>query len=466
MGKKGFTLLEVIIAILILSIVILAAIPAFYSQLITLQEGKTLTEKAFEIQGEIEREITEIKRRTLEENPSLEKEEIELFGKKVSLSKGEVNLKNNSSITFYISRQLTLRRKKNPPVAKGVNIQISTDPNNFTADIDKNPLIEGFYQVEEGDNPYYLSLYQWYVSREGIVDPQFPQDYTLVSTGKIFSNYKNYPNRFAIFTVVPVDAFGLRGREISSQTIYIRGNDWKDGHFPWVDLNGNGVYDEGTDVRLNLEQLYDLDTARGIYDEDLNLIPLEGGSLYFPRNIQLELTGDQRINWNVCKSIHFAGKIVGLNSTDITINSREGSITFHERIGEDIAIKTEGDVIITTEGRGNINIQKNNGINGGGRLTLAPKGRINIWETQIIASDIILDTQRDNFLAGNRTIALTDSHLLLKHKANHSGNILIKTSHDFIMERGSIREIGGNGKLILQVLGDIKLPPIVDIDIY
>ena len=390
-NKKGFTLVEVIVAIALIGIISVSIIPAFATYFKIMVNTKDITIGAFSAQGEMESIVTQVKgvlspRFPYKDVPENEKKEIAglslekrgIFSSysaaaasNVSMYKVSKAFTKNGTINFtvFLSEQLAEREFRVPLVARLVKIDISneTTQNNiaYLAKSNEIELLGSCSELDREDN-WYVDIYNWYVSNEGKPQPQFPADFVRIPregiTPPILSNLARFANRYIVFTVIPVDIHSVRGSETPSNPVYVLGAEWRAGRYVWVDkdLNGSFVASTGdaTDFEIRIKEftaswswnlLDGFDSSKKFldpYNVDKLLDP-KGGALYVPMVAQrdfIAITGglsggpikledpDHKIDWRVDKSINLAADIKVNNDSTMKMRALDGNIILYQYI--------------------------------------------------------------------------------------------------------------------------------------
>ncbi|KAB3527588.1 hypothetical protein [Alkaliphilus serpentinus] len=458
LNKKGISLIEIIISIALLGIISIGFLTLFSSSIKMMNDTKKATINLFNGQEEIEKNVLEIRREIVHNLRASDPTPIEFFGKNVEGNLLEIPFPDNPSLEVFVflSEVYSKKAAANPPVAENVKITVSNDPNDLNAD--QSSILTGSYDTVEGSSAVYTHLYRWYVTKPEAGGNDFPRDYQLITGEASFSlsNLSAFPNRYIVFTVTPVDVHGLRGAEVASQAVFVSGPDWKMGNFPWVDLNDNGIYEEGVDYKFDKEVLFTaFDTETPFYDEDLNEVSLLGGSLYVPTNIgDIVIDNTKQLDWIVCNNIHLATIIEVQNKTDVHLKTRNGNITLYQYQNPSghttgPKISTEGNINLITEGRGNINLQNKALIESMRDVQLSANGLMNLLGSTILTGgNVIIDTSGAPNIHNSRDIVI--DHSIIQPEASSSiGVIEIKSRHNIEILSSEIISIGDKNIYIM-----------------
>lgn len=256
--RKGFTLIELILAITLLGILAISFISVFPSQMKNIASGGNITKDAFEDQGLLEEIIFEVKSRIQEGDPLSdisqwsEDPDIEVLGQTVTMQKLYYeSASSNRDITVYLSERLAEIEDRNVLNVQNVSIKVSNDPANLVADLTTAPNLTAIYDDNSAQSGFFTNIFRWWRTEPG-VDPvtlKFPDDYVLISVSqdtKILTNLLDNvgANSYVVLTVTPVDVNGFRGSSVmSSNMVYVKGAEWRVGSFPWVDIDNDYEYD-------------------------------------------------------------------------------------------------------------------------------------------------------------------------------------------------------------------------------
>lgn len=235
-SSRGFTLIEIILAVAIFSIISVGFFSMFSIVFINNYKSSALTENAFHAQQQIEDKIAVVKS-TLEEGntPSgYTSSSVKLFSgsNQRTVTVYHVTQTNTTGIT--LETFIALNRPpilQTPTITSPVTIAISSNsvkqdyPNigmpSLSADLGNELLV---------DNPGLLIryLYYWYLSDVGDYipnsPPTFPDKYSIITdhTSRLISSIPaSYAGRFLKLVVTPVGEKGQMGTSVESNTIFI-----------------------------------------------------------------------------------------------------------------------------------------------------------------------------------------------------------------------------------------------------
>ena len=391
---SGMTLIEVIVAIVLMTILVMGILTALTNQITLLSRSKDITITSFSNQSEVEEAIENIKINSKFSNLSTWKNTINDYstisnrndsiategktGNEVELYKMQLVDSKGKTTRVYLSPSLASDENYMIALeAKEVDILVDNDSTKTVALItgSSTPTVTGRYTIE-GSN-YYASVCKWYASIPGVINPQWPHDYEQIlrkvqetglepTYGTVdLQNLTDYANRYVIFTVQPADGNGIRGAEVVSKSILIQGVEWKDGNFPWADKNGNFIFD-GFAVDKDAQLQYSMINGGLDYKNfevnisDVEKMDIKNSSLFIPRaidgqniysnNIYLNVnTGNDYekdivttnpIDWKIENGIHFANKIISDNQ--VSLKTDNGQIVMYRFVELD----TDGKAVL------------------------------------------------------------------------------------------------------------------------
>lgn len=499
-NNRGLTLVEIIIAVALLGVIAIGVIPAFTSQILVLNQGKTLTTGAFNAQGIVEEAIQDVQSRIQKLQPldtvdGLTTVQRSFWGRTVNMNRlVRVFPENeNKTIFVYLSRRLAEIQKSALLTVNNVRIDVSGTADDSIADmrLTPQPSLNGLFDDNSAQTGFFTNLFTWYVSNEGIADPQFPADYTPLSFPGIDPQTINDlltlagANRYVMLEVTPVDIHGLRGDPVSSNNrVLVLGQEWRSGTFPWIDKNNNGNL-EGTDLPLTAAKIQETFDSHLTFPNPANpsdtLNPADG-ALYVPMRVEpsagaIAVSGAETINWLTDRSIHLAKDIAVGNSTDIVMKARDGNITLYQyalldgsgnplygadgkvrTINDGPNLNTGGDIYMETLGRGMVGINDYAWLEGDD-LTFIANSQMYMKRATLKASeDILLDTSRNIGIPGNRDLMLDDMVVELKNNSTANRTIQLKSRNAITANDTEFR---GNpsqpSSMAISAKGDISL---------
>lgn len=461
-NKKGFTLVEVIIATALIGIIAVGILPAFSTQLRMMVNTRKITTVSFDAQGAIEDEVQAKKEilRPLGELESATKTSLNIFERTVNMHKINVEypLNDKKEFTVYLSERLAEMEYRNPLVANYVRIdEEKTDTSVIAENIEtvsvrassKLKNVKGVYEIKDYTSSQDLNIYRWYRSKEGITDPQYPADFEFVElwrNKKTISKdeLKEYAvNRYLMLVLIPVDKSGVRGDEKPSQKVYVQGEEWRSGIFAWIDKNLDGQYLDANDIALKdvisalkwiLLRGFDTQTPFQNPENPSNNLDPKDGSLYVPMGVRrasisdksgkIEVSDTEFINWRVAKSIHLANNIDVKNNTDINMKTTEGTIKLYRFVDidykGDAVFGSNGKVVLLDKG---VELQGNNIILSAGEEW----GSIIIEAfTKLTAAKSMMLTSAENIIIDKSTLNAGENILLYSKKKDSVDNIVLK----------------------------------------
>lgn len=499
-NDRGLTLVEIIIAVALLGVIAIGVIPAFTSQILIMNQGKSLTTGAYNAQGVIEDAIQDVQSRILNLQPldtvtGLTTVQRSLFGRTVNMNRLVRVFPDNADKTLfvYLSSRLAEIQDRAQLTVANVRIDVSGTADDSIADtrLTPQPSLTGLFDDNSAQTGFYTNLFTWYVSNEGVADPQFPADYTSLSFPGIDPQSVGDlltlagANRYVMLEVTPVDIHGLRGNPVSSNNrVLVLGQEWRSGTFPWIDKNNNGNL-EGTDLPLTANKIQEDFDSHLTFPNPSNpsdLLNPADGALYVPMRVEpaagaIAVTGTETINWLTDKSIHLAKDIAVSNSTPITMKTRDGNITFYQyalldgsgnpqygadgkvrTINDGPNLNTTGNITLETLGRGMIGINDYSWLEGDD-LSFTANSQMYLKQATLkAAGSILLDTSRNIGITGNRDLMLDASLLELKSNATANRTILLKSRNAIIATDTEFRgNASQSSQLSLSSKDDISL---------
>lgn len=474
-GKKGFTLVEVIVAIALVGIIAVGIIPAFAAQLKMTINSRNITSAVFEAQGTMEDDIITFKE-LLKENGLFGGESpafFRIFDRDVPLYQlsREFPLNENKNLIVFLSEKLAEMEYRDPLVASLVRIDGEETSGTKIEGIDvasvrsssNLKLVKGTFSIEDYTSAQDLNLYRWYRSKEGFADPKFPENYELVEVWRnkkslTKAELKQYAaNRYIMLSFIPVDKSGVRGDEKPSMNrVYIQGEEWRSGIFAWVDKNADASYDTDNDVEVNyaaskstwilLRGFHTQEPFPDPGDPD-NMLDPSDGSLYVPMGVERSQIIDRAgmievsepgefIDWNVDKNIHFANKILVQNNSDIKMKTTEGSITVYQyayinTTNGEAQYGPDGKVLLYNDGAKLISDQ-NIILNAGdqwGSINLESYSSLEAAENIVLTAAEYVIMKGSNLLAGeNIVIESKKKDVTIENTQISAGQLILKSN--------------------------------------
>lgn len=246
-NKKGFTLIEIIIAMAILGIVavsVLAGFSNFYSMMVA---TKNFTEEAFQAQQNIELQIQEIKNQVLAGNTPLGRQSYTLFegtaNQRTVQGYPRAALIGSSGVIHTIVADFRMPVFQVATISNvGIDLwRGSSKVSHAYASTPSLNIRSRTPVITDPNNVNLMNLHKWYVSREGfnipmienpeepeigVKYPRFPDDYIIIPN-EISSNLNNilssYRGRHILYTITPAAKSGKMGATVPSNPIFISG---------------------------------------------------------------------------------------------------------------------------------------------------------------------------------------------------------------------------------------------------
>lgn len=479
----GITLFEIIIAIALLGIIATSFIPVFSSQFMNIVRGSEITQDTFDNQGVFEEVVFEAKEKlknsqSLSSVPGWSEKTIEVFGETVVMnSLVHTNASRNNKLTaVYLSKRLSEIEKRQIVSVQNVYIDVNNDASNLIADLSTSPSLIAKFDDNSSQTGFYTNLYRWYKTQPGvdINTVRYPEDYTLIAVSNTTQTLNNLldnvgANCYVVLSVVPVDIHGYRGTAVrSSNVVYVKGQEWRVGSFPWVDKNNNYDYDLG-DIDLVPDSVQNKLDARSPYpkpSEPSVNVDLTNGSLFVPMRIDNALSlepgndpiiveGSERVEWLVERNVNLAKDIHVQNGSDVLVQSSYsslgGSINLHpyvkigldgnpvitnnmvELLDEGVTLTSTGSVRFETINRGSINFYGFSNIIAD-EIEMLAKGVITSIRSRFEGNLITFDTTANLGLSGSRKITLTSTDF---YSSNPNAVVNFKSNEPIEFKGGS-----------------------------
>ncbi|MDY0255732.1 InlB B-repeat-containing protein [Gudongella oleilytica] len=507
-NRQGMTLIEVILAITLLSILSISMISGFSSQFMNINRGTDITIAAMDGQSEFEDLMYDVRSKIQDYDPSdswddlvatvpeWDVETVEVLGNSFEMQKLTKDYSDGiKENTIYLSSKLAEVEKRAKIPISGVRIGVSTDANGLMADLSLSPL--PVLTAEHDDNSsfsgFYVNLYRWWKSVPGkdLASLQFPEDFILINVSQTTDELTDLldnagAGRYVALTVTPVDIHGYRGNTaISSNFVFIKGAEWRIGAFPWADTNNNYNL-EGSDVRIATERLQEILEASihtiPNFIDPTEMLSIENSSLFVPMNtepgggqipgeIPIQINGSEIIDWTFENNINLSKDILVTNGSDTSIiagtGGSGGSIYFYPYIELDLlgnpvtvngvpnlidygaSIVSNGDITLKTMSNGDIELFNNNQLEGT-IINLEARGSIIINNSTLISDgDITVDTMKNPEISGNRLIRFNSAVLT---STSPDSMIDLRTRSDIVFKGG-----GWSSNQILVVPDEAKI---------
>ena len=281
-GKKGLTLIEIVVAIAILGIISVMLYPALTGQYSLLRKTRVMTEDLFGAQRSIEVEINDVK--TAIQN-----------GDTITLDRSYYDIFDGTAYERTVggyARQINVHVDNSVINLNAViaDSQLSAFPTSsidsatiWMAD-DFNDLDFAYWNTSDlrvlsdytEPNPADINMYnicRWYVSREGFnsppitnpleielgtIYPRFPDDYSVISNyllSDLNSVQEAYAGRHIIFSVTPVSNQYKMGKTIVSNSVFVSGLPYTQGLTLHLDASMIDLEDSSS-VRESSDRFY------------------------------------------------------------------------------------------------------------------------------------------------------------------------------------------------------------------
>jgi len=523
--RKGMTLIEVILAIALLGIISVSLITGFSSQMMNINRGTDITVEAMDAQASFEDLIYDVKDMIQQHDhtealdpllgvvPEWSYETVQIQGQDVVMQKLNKSYSDDvKENTVYLSRRLAEIEERNKLPISGVMIGVTTDPNDLLADLtlSPQPQLNAVHDDNTTEPGFYVNLYRWWKSAPGkdISSLTFPDDFSVVNvslTTDVLTNLLDNvgAGRYVALTVTPVDIHGYRGNTvISSNYVFVKGDEWRIGVFPWADTNNDYNLD-GNDVRIGMDRIREnLNAASDLipnHVDPTDLLSIENSSLFVPMNVDpgggltpgelpVVIDGSEIVDWSFENNINLAKDIDVRNGSDVHItagtDSNGGSVYLYPYIELDTngdpvtingapkiidygtSITTTGDIEIKTLSRGNVELYNHNELDGN-NILLEARGSITTNNSSLSSDgDIILDTTKNPEISGDRSIIIEETTFA---SSNPNTRITMDAKSDIVFRGGGWSSNQSlyvpDGKSILFTSGDSRVSNSGTIDV-
>ncbi len=183
-NEHGFTLIEAIISLAILSVVIIGFTSAFSQGYFLIGEGRDLTEETFDYQEQMEMNMVDVKNQFVEgeiDSPDTAVTVFQGSGYETDISLMSIteNIRGNRAFQAYVSN-VEIGKPEPPQVDLDVGIYAN---NNWVDEvfpwINDNIQLRATYTID-GEPPVFSNTSRWYQSNDGNLNPYFPSGFNVV----------------------------------------------------------------------------------------------------------------------------------------------------------------------------------------------------------------------------------------------------------------------------------------------
>jgi prepilin-type N-terminal cleavage/methylation domain-containing protein len=221
--KRGLTLVEVIIAMTVMSILLVTFIAGFSNAYIMIMKGKGITQTTFEHQERLENLMLSSKQELIN-NPDAYTMDIEIFEGAYKSIIPVLQVKTESGSKTYYTYVSNMAIKE-PPMPIIANFEVGVFEKGTNTKVfpwyDDNIEIRAQYTLSS--NPLiFENREKWYVSKAGVINPRFSSDYDISgelnsktpsgvvvrSIDKISSDTVLLPSRFYYYESAPYTLLG------------------------------------------------------------------------------------------------------------------------------------------------------------------------------------------------------------------------------------------------------------------
>lgn len=215
-NKKGFTLIEVIISLAIISIALVSFVSLFGQSLLITDRGSEITQETFDHQEFMENEIVKIKKEFLDGDNTNVKN-IEIF-KELSHYQSNVDVKvitedirgNRKFLTLVSNVEIPTQAL--PDVTLNVGAYPAADASNEVFPwYDDNIVIRADYTLN-GDPIIFNNRIRWYQSQEEVYNPSFPSEYDIIHEEEEEEPFLNNPEEILLATDNTLDYYSIPNR--------------------------------------------------------------------------------------------------------------------------------------------------------------------------------------------------------------------------------------------------------------
>ena len=262
LNKKGFTLVEILIAMALLMVIAVAFVSSMTTNFSWLVSARVMTQNVFAARQSMEAEIESIKKDLLEGVTPDDKVSVTLFDgehqRSVDGYYREKEIAGNRVIRAIIA---DIRNPDYPvPIVNSTLLRLRHGgaylANNYDYVLRPGLSARATSVIADPDNVFLLNRHEWFVSRAGfnipmvsdeLIDkdldlgrlyPIFPYDYNPVpikalsdtkSENDLTSLLSEYTGRHIIYTITPYAMSGRKGTTVFSDPVYLHGPTVTDG---------------------------------------------------------------------------------------------------------------------------------------------------------------------------------------------------------------------------------------------
>jgi prepilin-type N-terminal cleavage/methylation domain-containing protein len=228
MYKKGFTLVEVIIAIALLGMIAVAILPLITFGFVNLKDSKKFTIDTFSVQQQVEEEMEIMRNKEIAPgDPSFE---IEVFGKAIEGHLVNFDIKSATG-TAHGNYKVFVPKYKvvyTVPVIQSVSLNLykngtAVSPIPNTIDPLDNTLELRGTKIDGSQEEFLMNVYQWYISPVADTPPTDIREYSILKEWNAakkplsYSDSENFsfiPNIKANYDKLKFSEFDLTNEEI------------------------------------------------------------------------------------------------------------------------------------------------------------------------------------------------------------------------------------------------------------
>ncbi|WP_425449554.1 Ig-like domain-containing protein [Dethiothermospora halolimnae] len=252
-NNKGLTLIEIIIALALLSIIVVGLLTAMSSHFSMMVNTKDITEDVFLAQKDIEMQIEDVKDSIKDRDTPLGQRTYTLFSgsnqrtvkgyPRESVIDGSSGEGSNNKRKIYTIVAETRMPEFKVAKASDVSIELYNNDKKVLYGYTGNPSlnIKSSSRISDSENIHLMNIHNWYVSRVGFNIPMeentseeeigkkypvFPDDYRLISSElgpNLYNIEPEYGGKHIIYTITPASKSGKMGTTVYSNPVFIPG---------------------------------------------------------------------------------------------------------------------------------------------------------------------------------------------------------------------------------------------------